>query len=751
MRKTLLPLFLGMIFICSNARASHIVGGEFEMKHITGYHFELTLKMYFDELNGDPLILTNPSDQFLEPYIYRKRDNQFIQKVTLNKTSTSGVYYSNPDCSNSKLSTLLLIFKGDLYLSDEYNDPEGYYVVWERCCRNEIITNINYPDATGQAFYLEFPAIKKNGSLFINSSPALFQPFRDYACVNRPFYYDFSGVDPDGDSLIYSLAVPYAGNSSPFDPLPIPSAAPYREVYWITGTGKFNMIPGNPALTVDRASGLLFVNPSKTGLFVFSILCEEIRNGRKIGEVRRDFQLLVIDCPVNDPPQISVITPSKQVFTENKISLTLNPEDLNENRCYDFKITDPQIPSKVTANVRAVNFDPALIKQSVFTKSIYTAEDALTFQLCIPECSNKNFDPYIIEIISMDDGCSLPLLDTVLLEVKVNPPPNIAATISTSLNDNNFTSTVGNEIKFNVIASDADGKLVKVSAVPDGFKFEDINIQFEEKSAPGQVIAPFSWTPTCEFLSLHQKDVFEIDFIVEEMEPCPGLYYDTVRVRIKLEDDPNLPPTISISRSLPDTIKVYVGEQISWTLEATDPDNFFIALSAEPKNFQLNNVGAVFENKVGQSSVSSAFTWAVTCEHLTDTLYEINFIAADRSCFAPEYDTITAKIKVIDNEWGHEKFLPPNVFTPNNDGINETFTLDNLSTSKDVLTSFSLPKDICGNVFEEIVIVNRWGTEVFRDNKRNFEWTGKDVSAGVYYYSIKYTKLRYRGSISVIF
>ena len=38
-------------------------------------------------------------------------------------------------------------------------------------------------------------------------------------------------------------------------------------------------------------------------LFEFCVLTEEFRNGKKIGEVRRDFQLKVIDCPTNNAPQ----------------------------------------------------------------------------------------------------------------------------------------------------------------------------------------------------------------------------------------------------------------------------------------------------------------------------------------------------------------------------------------------------------------------------------------------------------------
>ncbi len=108
----------------------------------------------------------------------------------------------------------------DPILSDSrFNDPQGYYIVWERCCRNYAITNIysENPDvssrAAGQTFYLEFPPVVKNGQPFYNSSPRLFPPLNDYACPRKPYYVDFAGIDDDGDSLVYSLVTPLTTHS----------------------------------------------------------------------------------------------------------------------------------------------------------------------------------------------------------------------------------------------------------------------------------------------------------------------------------------------------------------------------------------------------------------------------------------------------------------------------------------------------------------------------------------------------------
>ena len=185
----------------------------------------------------------------------------------------------------------------------------------------------------GQTFYIEFPPIGKNGEEFRNSSPQLFPPLSDYACVDRFYYVDFRGTDPDGDSLVYSLNTPF--NSSEYVPLPDPTPAPHPTVNWSPGISDSYQIPGNPTLQIN-SEGFLTVTPSEEGLFVFSVKCEEFRDGIKIGEVVRDFQLFVIDCP--DPgyaPEIVVKAPKSDVFTSELDTIKLAVED---DKCFDFRI-----------------------------------------------------------------------------------------------------------------------------------------------------------------------------------------------------------------------------------------------------------------------------------------------------------------------------------------------------------------------------------------------------------------------------
>jgi gliding motility-associated-like protein len=748
---TVIFLFI-ILSVCGPAKATHIVGGEFQLKHINGYSYSLSLKMYFDEVNGNPEILTSPQDQSLVAYIYSKATNRLVTSVTLEKETTSKVKYTDPLCSRAELKTLVLIYGGRLTLRPElFSDPKGYYIVWERCCRNGVINNIIDPGGTGQAFYMEFPPVTENGSPFYNSSPTLFPPLSDYGCVNKPFYYDFSGTDPDGDSLIYSMVAPFAGSSSVFNVMPTPaSPAPYPSVIWLNGYNANNMISGKPSMRINPATGQLFVVPDRSGLFVFGVRCEEYRNGKKIGEVRRDFQMMVLDCPVNDPPKIVVKPPLNKEFLGKKDTVTFN---IGEERCFTFSIKDPQINTKLNVKLRPVNFSEFFVQDTEYSKYLFTKNDSLTFDICFPDCPLPGNEPYIVEVIAKDNGCSLPLLDTAILVVNVVPLPNSPAILSTDLTTEELTIKAGTPINFNIRGNDVDiSDSLIAKAEPVNFSFEDLGIEFSEKVGFGSVTAAFSWTPNCDFLNLNEQDEFEIDLLLEEVDKCNIKHFYTKRIKIKVEDNPNEPPILLINKNIPNNaIQAYVGQTIAFDVYAEDPDAKFIALEGQGKGFNLQDVGISFQNMTGKSTLSSPFLWTPTCDHLSDTAYSIQFVGFDRSCFGYEYDTIAISIEVKDYNQDEKKFIPPNVFTPNGDGKNDVFTLENLPEDPELANTFSLPKEVCGNVFEEIVIVNRWGKVIFKDRKRDFVWDAKGFPAGAYFYTIKYSKNIFKGTISVLY
>ena len=294
--------FITVLFLVISVHgwASHILGGEIRME-TTGQanQYKISMIQYWDKTN---LTVAN-QDPRAEMLFYRKRDNALIQKITIQLLSSEKVNYQNDVCTQLRsLDSQVGTYSGVVTLNPgDYNDPEGYYIVWERCCRNAAISNISAPGESGLVFYLEFPPLSIR-----NSSPIFNGPNGDYICKDVPYTTNVSAVDADGDELRYSLVTPLRGNTSLQSPdgTDVPKAG-YPIVNWSAGYSAQNSIPGNPSLNIDVRTGQLTVTANRLGLFVFTVLCEEYRNGKRIGAVRRDYQSLVIECnPPPPPPKI---------------------------------------------------------------------------------------------------------------------------------------------------------------------------------------------------------------------------------------------------------------------------------------------------------------------------------------------------------------------------------------------------------------------------------------------------------------
>ncbi|HEY8400358.1 MAG TPA: hypothetical protein VIK89_03800, partial [Cytophagaceae bacterium] len=307
MKKRLPLFFIFLLLVSPFSWASHIVGGEFQIAYTgRGNNYQLMMKMYFDE--------SNSGGELREPYvkaaIYRKRDNYLIRTIDLRKTFDARVPYAFEGCLmnvGNILQYSLLKYTSDIVLDPQiYNDPEGYYVVWERCCRNEEIDNIQYPDETGQAFYMEFgPTFLPSGVRYLGS-PVFPDIKGDYYCINTDYNLDFGAVDASknfADSLVFSLITPYEGYTTGGNPIKsIPSPAPYPFVDWKPGySGQFPLGIGS-YFSINRYTGILSFNSKNPGLYLFGVICEQYKDGKKIGEVRRDFQFKFVTCNYNYEP-----------------------------------------------------------------------------------------------------------------------------------------------------------------------------------------------------------------------------------------------------------------------------------------------------------------------------------------------------------------------------------------------------------------------------------------------------------------
>jgi len=267
--------------------ATHIFGGNFGMKLLPQKGFyQISLTLFFD-VEGNAFAVDATKEA--ECSIQSVANGSILKTFTMSRQRFEPLVYKNAACvQQGKLRTATGYFVHELFLDPAiYNDPKGYLLVFSSCCRNGTITNIQDPIIAEEAVTLQFPAITQNGVEFRNSSPDFGTPNGDYICINKPFDFNSKATDADGDELRYSLVTPYRR---------VGRGGGFEEVKWATGMGLSNLIPGPRPPVIHPRTGLMSLTANKAGLYIFTVLVEEYRGGKRIGYVRRDFQLPVVDC-----------------------------------------------------------------------------------------------------------------------------------------------------------------------------------------------------------------------------------------------------------------------------------------------------------------------------------------------------------------------------------------------------------------------------------------------------------------------
>ncbi len=672
-----------------------------------------------------------------------------------------------------------MLYTANITLSpDTFNDPQGYYISWQRCCRNYSITNIYSEDpstggiSAGQTFYLEFPPVVKNGTQFINSSPHLFPPLSDFGCPGRPYYVNFAGVDDDNDSIAYSLTTPL--NTTEPIALPPASPGPYPLVQWRPGYSLLNIIGGSPDLRISR-DGLLTCTPVNQGLFVFAVKAEEFRNGVKIGETRRDFQMLVVNgCQPDQPPQIVGKKLDDTNFTSvNNMSVSFANTVADGDRCIVVQVSDPDsndpahnYTQHVSIRAVALNFKSPNLGSIVLpatTSDSLSHGSTVEFRICFPQCPFINA-PYQIGIIAMDDACSLPMTDTLKIIVNSQPPPNSNAYF---LPPKITTAQLyeGNSSSWPFTAKDDDGDNLILSVIPDGFVLNDVGMNYSVNQVAGSANGAISWSASCKKYEFAKQTNFTVRVLVDDQDACNIVHYDTAFFNLSVIL-PNIIPKLKIyneNRSLDLTDKSidvslgHIGFDLLGTDSVVSPIDT-LNLSLKDATGTILPSGYTFANATGLHIVESKFSWDPTCSIFKDgsydNQYKFQFIVTNNHCKTPKFDSAFVKVQIKDVDSDDKNFKPANVITTYPDHCNDFFAIDGFesepSCDGQIRQVPSAPVDNCTNQFEHVRIYDRWGKLVFESSDRKFRWYAQNEAAGVYYYLIKYTLKEYKSSLTVI-
>ena len=256
--------------------------------------YQVTLKLYV-RCDASPQQL-DPSEPFT---VFTKSDNrQFGTVYNALLLSDQQIKYdpnSNPCIDNppTDICYRMRFYSMSIQLPD---DPTGYIIDVQRCCRIAGIENLLNPsDAFGATYSCEIPGTNVLPLPGHNSSPVISGKDAVAICVGSSFTFDFSAIDPDKDSLVYYLCDAYQGGSRN-NPLPDPSNSPpfqslnYQAPY--SGSSPLGI-----RATINSATGLISgIAPPVSAQYVVTCCIYEYRNGVLINIHRKDIHLRIADC-----------------------------------------------------------------------------------------------------------------------------------------------------------------------------------------------------------------------------------------------------------------------------------------------------------------------------------------------------------------------------------------------------------------------------------------------------------------------
>ncbi len=612
---------------------------------------------------------------------------------------------------------------------------QSYQFVYQRCCRNGTIFNIQNPGSTGAAYSVE---VTPEAQLSCNNSPE----FKDFPpvfiCAGQNLEFDHGATDVEGDIIVYSFCAPLTsggtdGATTPGDPnsctgvTPAPTNCPppYDLVSFVQPAySPTNPMGGSPQISINPSTGVITGVPDLVGQYVVGVCAAEFRNGVKIGEIRRDFQFNVTNCTplvVADIASDSIVAGVQQEYIINSCGETTV---FFENLSYD--------QANIQSNIWSFDTDnDGVLETSTDWDATFTFPGV-----------GEYFGTLILNPGSAQ--CS----DTATIYLNIYP--SITA-------DYNFAydTCVAGPVAFNDQSFTGADNLVRWSW---DFNGEDSS----EKQNPNHLFA----TPGLKQVGLVVEDNNGCrDTLVQEVDwrPVPPLLIiepssfigcapaqiffnnlsspiDSTYIITWEFGDGEMGTDISPYHEYQDvgvySVNVEVTSPIgcktekffpNWIRVEPSPTADFYFSPEEPSVFNplvqfTDNSDNAISWQWNFNGEGTSFQPNPTYEFQDTGQYEVQLVVLHPSGCP---DTIT---KIIDVE-PKVTFFMPNAFTPNNDGQNDTFLGKGFV---DGMQEFSM------------TIWNRWGERIYDTDDPFSGWNGtknnvgEQSPTGVYVYHVNY-------------
>ena len=395
--------------MCQSNYAAHIIGGEITYECLGGDNYRFTMIVYRDCNGGGACFDSQLSgcnsgatlDGTVTVFI---GTNQFTT-ITLDNPDVNPIL---PNLSNPCLTAPPNVCVEEGVYEFDLNLPasnQSYTITYQRCCRNNSITNIVAPGQTGATYTIE---LTPEAQSTCNNSPV----FNDFPpiviCNGIDINFDHSATDAEGDSLVYSFCSPLTGGGSdtqnwwlPTGVAPDPdSPPPYNNVVFGPLYSSGNPMGGSPQVIINPQTGLISGVPIALGQFVVGVCVREYRNGVLLSTVFRDFQFNVGNC-----------TPTVNADIEETELLQINDQEVYYVRACGEANIDINNESTIISNISSQQWVFNLPGGGTLVSTDFDAT-GLTFP---GEGLYNGF-------LELNPG--LPCNDTALIQVEIFPAVN---------------------------------------------------------------------------------------------------------------------------------------------------------------------------------------------------------------------------------------------------------------------------------------------------------------------------------------
>ena len=278
-------------------KATHLVGGEITYQ-CEGYNededtytYTITLTVYND--CGPANVNNTFFDDQASIGIFEGNDLYENLLINYPGSFTSIDTELNNPCVTIPISACVrkAVYESTVELDFE-NGP--YDIVYQRCCRNWSISNINNAGSTGMTLHALIPEPIDSTC---NSSPVFDVLPPSFLCNNYEMELDFSASDADGDSLVYELCTPFSGATVDQPQPSPPDTPPFVGISWSSGYSASEPFSTINGLSLDSQTGILTGIPDEIGIFAVAICVKEYRDGVLLSEIFRDYQINIYNCP----------------------------------------------------------------------------------------------------------------------------------------------------------------------------------------------------------------------------------------------------------------------------------------------------------------------------------------------------------------------------------------------------------------------------------------------------------------------